>query len=142
LRAEVAAGNERLARQAAYFMVEMRRLGSGTVPTSGPARRTGPAAEPAKRPLVDRINDPRVARRVRNEASDESASTGSEGGATPRRVSGFLKALDGDAAAEPQADAPAVSSQAGAEQKDAAGDDKPRKSRLLDRITGVGKSSA
>jgi hypothetical protein len=80
-----------------------------------------------------------VARLVRNEANDESASAGSEGGA--RRVSGFLKALDGDAAAE-QAETPAASSQAGAEQKDAAGDDKPRKSRLLDRITGVGKSSA
>ena len=140
LRAEVAAGNERLARQAAYFMEEMRRLGSGTVPTSGPARRSAPAPEPAKRPLVDRINDPRVARLVRTEASDESASTGSEGGA--RRVSGFLKALDGDTAAEPQAETPAASSQTGAEQKDAAGDDKPRKSRLLDRITGVGKSSA
>jgi hypothetical protein len=139
LRAEVAAGNERLARQAAYFMEEMRRLGSGTVPTSGPARRTGP--EPAKRPLVDRINDPRVARLVRNDATDESAD--SESGASPRRVSGFLKALDGDAAAQPQAETPAAGSpQAGAEQKDAAGVDKPRKSRLLDRITGLDKSSA
>jgi hypothetical protein len=140
LRAEVAAGNERLARQAAYFMEEMRRLGSGTVPTSGPARRTGPAAEPAKRPLVDRINDPRVARLVRNDATDESA--GSEGGASPRRVSGFLKALDGDAATQSQAETPAAS-QAGTEQKDAGGADKPvRKSRLLDRITGLDKSSA
>lgn len=140
LRAEVAAGNERLARQAAYFMEEMRRLGSGTVPTSGPARRPAPAAEAAKRPLVERINDPRVARLVRNDATDESA--GSEGGAGPRRVSGFLKALDGDTAAQPQAETPAAS-QAGAEQKDAGGDDKPgRKSRLLDRITGLDKSSA
>jgi hypothetical protein len=31
LRAEVASGNERLARQAAYFMEEMRRLGGGTL---------------------------------------------------------------------------------------------------------------
>ena len=51
LRAELAAGNEKLARQAAYFMEEMRRLGSGTVPASGPARRSGAqAAEAAQAP--------------------------------------------------------------------------------------------
>ncbi len=93
LRAEVAAGNERLARQAAYFMEEMRRLGSGTVPASGPARKA--AAEPAKRPLVERINDPRVARLVR--AGGAAAGEDAQKGTTnTRRVSGFLKALDGD----------------------------------------------
>ena len=95
LRAEVASGNERLARQAAYFMEEMRRLGSGTMPASGPARRTAPAAEPASRPLVDRINDPRVTRLARTGASEEAAQKGN-----PRRVSGFLKALDGETAHE------------------------------------------
>ncbi len=91
LRAEVAAGNERLARQAAYFMEEMRRLG-GTVPATGPARRQ--AAEAAKRPLVERINDPRVARLVRAAGAGDDGQAGNA-----RRVSGFLKALDGDSAA-------------------------------------------
>src|SRR5690606_38464664 len=40
LRAEVAAANERLARQAAHFRDEMRRLGAGTLPTSTQARRS------------------------------------------------------------------------------------------------------
>ncbi|MEI9900341.1 MAG: hypothetical protein WDN31_09700 [Hyphomicrobium sp.] len=48
LRTELAAGNEKLARQAAYFMEEMRRLGS--VPAAGPSRRGADAAEAAKRP--------------------------------------------------------------------------------------------
>jgi hypothetical protein len=94
LRAEVAAGNERLARQAAYFMEEMRRLGAGTVPTSAPGRK--PAGDPTKRPLVERINDPRVARLVRPGGSGETREEVQKG--NPRRVSGFLKALDGDGA--------------------------------------------
>ncbi len=41
------------------------------VPASGPARRSGaPAAEAAKRPLAERINDPRVARLVRQEGEE------------------------------------------------------------------------
>jgi hypothetical protein len=154
LRAEVAAGNERLARQAAYFMEEMRRLG-GTVPATGPARRSTPVTEPAaKRPLVDRINDPRVARLVRPGEETQRKN--------PRRVSGFLKALDGDSAAagDKPADTPdtpgAAGSAAAAEapaQADAGGSAAPndeaaksaeggRKPRLLERITGLDKTSA
>jgi hypothetical protein len=145
LRAEVASGNERLARQAAYFMEEMRRLGSGTVPTSAPARR--PAAEPAKRPLVERINDPRVARLVRAGAGDEAQK------ANPRRVSGFLKALDGENGAASQGDtqkdasrgakaaaaAPEATNAPAAPNADGT---QPRKPRLLERITGLDKTSA
>jgi hypothetical protein len=139
LRAELAAGNERLARQAAYFMEEMRRLG-GSVPATGPARRSA-AAEPAKRPLVDRINDPRVARLVRG-GSDETTQQGN-----PRRVSGFLKALDGDAGegetkvmpAESQSGAETASSSPKEEQGQSGENRKPR---LLERITGLDKTSA
>jgi chromosome segregation ATPase len=60
LRAEVSALNERLARQSAHYMDEMKRLGAGSLPASGEARRLPP--EPAKRALADRINDPRVVR--------------------------------------------------------------------------------
>ena len=143
LRAELAAGNEKLARQAAYFMEEMRRLGSGTMPASGPARRSASqAAEAAKRPLAERINDPRVARLVRQEGEEAQAADASAAGATPepRRVSGFLKALDA-ASAEARvehapATDPAVEQPAGTEIK------RTRKARLLDRITGLDKNSA
>ena len=58
LRAEVAGVNERLARQAAHYMDEMKRLGAGTLPASSEARRVD--GDPAKRPLSDRIQDRRV----------------------------------------------------------------------------------
>ena len=142
LRAEVAAGNERLARQAAYFMEEMRRLGSGTVPASGPGRK--PAGEPAKRPLVERINDPRVARLVR--AGGTTAESREDAKSNPRRVSGFLKALDGDSSEQggvAKGDAAAAAEPAKKAQESGAKDAKPsRKARLLERITGLDKTSA
>jgi hypothetical protein len=181
LRAEVAAGNERLARQAAYFMEEMRRLGSDAVPTSGPARRMSSSdqQQAAKRPLVERINDPRVARLVRSGASGSEADTAGH----KRRVSGFLKALDGESADEDAGEtgaaagtgdgaspADAVMGEAGkgpdkgasqskaaeakgggakaSEAKGGGAQSKPaqgkstRKPRLLERITGMDKTSA
>lgn len=141
LRAEVAAGNERLARQAAYFMEEMRKLGSGTVPASAPAQASA-AADQSKRPLVERINDPRVARLVRTGTTRDEAKKGNS-----RRVTGFLKALDGDGAAEPQGGEPQQTASAEQKSSDAAkgaeAEDKPsRRPRLLDRITGLDKTSA
>lgn len=57
LRAEIAAANEKLARQAAHFMDEMRRIGAGTLPTGGPQRRS---SYDVKRPtLADRVSAPR-----------------------------------------------------------------------------------
>jgi hypothetical protein len=139
LRAEVASGNERLARQAAYFMEEMRRLGSGTVPATASARRAPP--EPGSRPLVERINDPRVTRNVRAGPPEEEAQK-----SNPRRVSGFLKALDGETpqetadAAEP---APAATAEAKTEAPASGEAAKPsRRARLLERITGLDKTSA
>jgi hypothetical protein len=144
LRAELAAGNEKLARQAAYFMEEMRRLGSGIVPASGSARRSAASApEAAKRPLAERINDPRVARLVRSGQEGEEAAAAEGASATePRRVSGFLKALD--AASTPTETrvehAPAAETSAG----EPGGTEvkRTRKARLLDRITGLDKNSA
>jgi chromosome segregation ATPase len=83
LRAEIAAANEKLARQAAHFMDEMRRLGAGTLPTSG-ARRE--ANIRPKQPLVERINAPRPPR---------PEETGMRREGEDQRVSGFLRALDG-----------------------------------------------
>jgi hypothetical protein len=53
LRAELAAANERLAQQAAHFMEEMRRLGSGTAPPAGQARR--PGRDGQRRRLVEQV---------------------------------------------------------------------------------------
>jgi len=138
LRAEVAASNERLARQAAYFMEEMRRLGSGTVPASVPAQQ-GISGDQSKRPLVERINDPRVTRLVRTGTPRDDKKS------NPRRVTGFLKALDGDAPSQPQSEAQAASAEAGkadAGQGAAADSKSNRRPRLLDRITGLDKNSA
>lgn len=55
LRAEVAASNERMARQAQHFMEEMRRLGAGTLPASAQLRR--PATAALRRTLTQRITD-------------------------------------------------------------------------------------
>ena len=142
LRAELAAGNEKLARQAAYFMEEMRRLGSGMMPASGSARRSAmPAAEAAKRPLAERINDPRVARLVRQKG-EEAPADGSAGADEPRRVSGFLKALDAASAETRVEHASASESQPAGEAAPGTEIKRTRKARLLDRITGLDKNSA
>lgn len=76
LRAEIAAANEKLARQAAHFMDEMRRLGAGTLPTTGPQRRT---TYDVKRPsLADRISAPRPFA-----ANDQAESTDTQAPSTP-----------------------------------------------------------
>lgn len=54
LRAEAAAANEKMARQAAHFMEEMRRLGAGTLPASASARRPGPNT--GRRSLAERLS--------------------------------------------------------------------------------------
>ena len=122
LRAEIAAGNERLARQAAYFMEEMRRLGSGTVPASGPARRCGAGCR-ARQASARRPHQRSARRPARaQEASEEPAADRQRAGGEPRRVSGFLKALDGDAAAEPHAEHASGTRAAAGGRSDAAGD--------------------
>jgi hypothetical protein len=103
LRAEVAALNERLARQANHYMDEMRRLGAGTVQTSGPgagpqrgmaaadaaAAKSSKRREP-RRSLSDRISEPRVVqltpvgdkrRGRRSEAGAVAAGHGDHGSA-------------------------------------------------------------
>jgi hypothetical protein len=143
LRTELAAGNEKLARQAAYFMEEMRRLGS--VPAQ-PSRRGADAGEAGKRPLAERINDPRVARFPRPGAAQETAAAAVPAAEPapvedePRRSGGFLKAYE--AASMPletrveHAPSETVKEGAPSEVK------RTRKARLLDRITGLDKNSA
>lgn len=165
LRAELAASNERLARQAAHFMDEMRRIGAGTVQTSAEPRR---AREPApRRSLSDRISQPKPAE-ANGASGGRRDGYGGEQGPTSAKVAEFIKALSDKPAVEAAAAGPAehdatFGSQADAEVTtllttvphdrelalEAAAIVPPsgdvavpgkRKLRLLDRISGVGKS--
>jgi hypothetical protein len=138
LRAEIAAANEKLARQAAHFMDEMRRLGAGTVKTAGPRQE---AAERPKASLVERIAAPRASHSAPSrigtagEASRETRDT--------TRISGFLRALDGAATA-----GAGEETRNGAEPNgEAAGEKAPakktdRRASLIERITRAEKPVA
>lgn len=112
LRADLAASNERLARQAAHYMEEMRRLGAGTVPATMEPRRARDAAP--RRGLADRIGNVRAAT--------------ANGAVEP--VADLVKPAANDAASSPPdaADASASDSPAAEPAK--------RKLRLLERIAG------
>jgi chromosome segregation ATPase len=147
LRAELAASNERLARQASHFMEEMRRLGAGTRPVSGDARRSREA--PPARSLADRLGQ------ARQSTANGTRQTSAERG----KVAQYLKSLEAANETTPasaganaetitaettvvlekpeDARSPVAAGAAGSEPLEA----KPkRKSRLLDRISGIGKA--
>jgi predicted RNase H-like nuclease (RuvC/YqgF family) len=137
LRAEMAAANEKLARQAQHYVEEMRRLGAGTLPASG-ASRSKDADKPAST-LVERIGTPRPPRELR--AAGKGRQT-----EDPLRVSGFLRALDGAAQAAANEDAQAPSGSDMGESGETAGADGAqegarggRRPGLLERITRVEK---
>jgi chromosome segregation ATPase len=143
LRAEVASGNERLARQAAHFMDEMRRLGAGTLPVSAEARR---ARAPApRRSLSERIGTakPALASRLapspqRAEAAPAEPAAAEERNADRSKVSEFLKALS------PSQSDDAAGNGTGPEQGSdmpatAAGRTGKSKFRLMERLTGIAK---
>ncbi len=118
LRSELAAANEKLARQAAYFMDEMRRLGAGSLPASAPA--VGMRAESAARSLRERVA------RVQPSTGDSAAgSAGEAAAAGDRGIAQQIKALAGEGAANAEARP--------------AGDER-RRGRLVDRIADAGKN--
>lgn len=131
LRAELAASNERLARQAAHYMEEMRRLGSGTVPTSIDPRRGRDGAP--RRGLADRISH--TGRPPQGAGADDAA------GSTSGRVAEYIKALNGDESPGPAATPdPRVNALPIApEDPPTDGEPPKRKLRLLERIAGAGK---
>ena len=162
LRAETAAANERLARQAQHFMEEMRRLGAGTLPASAPQRRR-PEAQ-ARRSLAERISqvNPALAdalsgsSRAANDTTEPPAralSAEANGSSSetpkPRGIAAQVRAL---AAAEPApaAEAAAVAPSAAEPAAAAAGtadaaaspaEPGRRRMRLLDRIADLSKTS-
>jgi hypothetical protein len=118
LRAELAASNERMARQAQHFMDEMRRLGAGTLPTSAPVspadRRQQAQGAAPKRSLSARIAEPKPETATSPAASlsiVQSAAGNAGGLAMPGdgtgrdKVTSFMKALGvsaGASVAEPE----------------------------------------
>lgn len=136
LRSDLAASNERLARQAAHYMEEMRRLGAGTVPTSIDPRR---GREAPRRSLSDRISQ--SSRTAAPDAAEEQEAPG----ATSARVAEYVKALhedplplaSDDATASGTAAAASVETEAVA---GAAAEPPKRKLRLLERISSAGKA--
>jgi len=104
LRAELAAAHERLARQAAHFMDEMRRIGTGGTPNPTHQRQ----GDDARRRLAERVAE------IRAKPSEKALGNGSDG-----------------ATAEPAAAEMPQEPQIPGER---------RRSRLLDRITSLGKS--
>src|SRR5581483_11139009 len=145
LRAELAATHERLARQAAHFMGEMRRIGGGPVTGPGQARRTSQGDD--RRSLADRVAQVRA-----SASADRSVPTRPEPRAAdskpaeaPATANGHKAIASDDAGAEPVEQAPAAKS--GVEERSAVEmpqadeiPDKRRRPRLLDRITGLAKS--
>lgn len=138
LRSEVAAANEKLARQAAHFMDEMRRLGAGTIPVTGPPRRA--QYEPPKRTsLSDRINAPRM----QKPSSDGAAAPEGESSApeVSRPAAGFLRAIEGSAGAPLPVDTGAPPDSAAAAESEPGPQPKARRPGLLERITGLEKQA-
>jgi len=140
LRAEIAAANEKLARQAAHFMDEMRRLGAGTIPTGGRQDATGRA----RQPLVERINAPRPPRALK---AASTQSTSRREGEDMTRVSGFLRALDGAASAAAPASASNGTGENGSASKAASAEAETpkktdRRASLIERITRAEKPVA
>ncbi len=134
-RAEAAASNERLTRQAQHFRDEIRRLSASAESGAGDERRTR-SIEAARRSLASRISEPRVPRI--DTAHDGGASDNSEAPKEPRQTP-YLKAVNGggaDTADAAVAEAPAAI-EGGAQETRAS----PRRTRLLDRISKIDKSS-
>jgi chromosome segregation ATPase len=140
LRAELAATHERLARQAAHFMGEMRRVGGGTPQPSGAARR--PVRGDERRTLADRVAQVRTddGPAERTEARP-SAPREPE---APRRLeapagNGHNGNGNGGAGKKDAAEGPAAVPAAAELPKASEIPEKRRRPRLLDRITGLAK---
>jgi uncharacterized coiled-coil protein SlyX len=144
LRAELAAANERLARQAAHFMDEMRRLGAPSSTNGAGAPRHASRNEQVRK-LADRVAQirPAMTDKPRSTAAAPAAEAthGAEnagersGGTAPPPPSAAEKKPE-PALAVASADAPAAAEMP----QTAAIPEERRKLRLLDRITSLSKS--
>src|SRR6185295_16249346 len=126
---------ERLAHQAAHFMEEMRRIGTGTVPASGQARRPdrdGGRDGPRRR-VAERVEQVPT-RRPEPVGAAASQAVGEEPAAVEQASTNGGE--DGARDAQPPL-APAVAAEMPQTATIPAGE--RRRMSLLDRITGAGK---
>jgi hypothetical protein len=145
LRAELAATHERLARQAAHFMGEMRRIGTASTQSTGAARR--PVRGEERRTLAERVAQVRAAATEAETSTASRATATHEAEPAPRLdPSPGANGHGGEGAPTPEkkdaaGTSGALPAAAAAAQLPKPGDipDKPRRPRLLDRITGLGK---
>lgn len=146
LRAELAAAHERLARQAAHFMGEMRRIGTGSVPASGQARRPQRGNEQR---LAERVSQITRTQRPAIAASATAAATTSAP-AEPVAAEPPKPATNGHTDTTTAAAATAAATKAPVEKpsSEAPAAEMPqatkisgerRRPRLLDRITSLAK---
>jgi hypothetical protein len=136
LRAELAATHERLARQAAHFMDEMRRMGSGPSTAPGQGRRPG---DGGRRNLVDRVAQvrpavkPAIARPPAADAGEMPSGAdipaNGHAGSAQEAQPPPAAAVSASAPAGPVAEMPQTT----------AIPEERRKRRLLDRLTGMAK---
>ena len=127
LRADIAGTNERLARQAAHFRDEMRRLGAGTLPISADTRRASYEPQP-RRSLTDRINEPRPRAVVSPASAAPSEDSGARAAKPAAAADTTTRSSTDTAGASPGGQSVA--------------DPAPRRSRLLERLTGSEKPGA
>lgn len=111
LKAEIAAGNDKMARQAAHYVDVIRRLGGGTQPVAGStiSRRSSTgrpnqeatSAKPKREdPLLERLKAPRKDGRAlprRQSGASDDVARAKQAERTDAKVSGFIKALGGQA---------------------------------------------
>ena len=140
LRAELAATHERLARQAAHFMGEMRRVGSGSTQPSAQARR--PARGDERRTLVERVAQVRTGSGPSERTETSSATREPE---APRRLeapaaNGHNGNGSSGAVKKDAVETPAALPAAAQMPKGGVIPEKRRRPRLFDRITGLAKS--
>lgn len=136
LRAEIAAANDRLARQAAYYREELRRVGAGTQPVAAEPRQRPqavPSTPPAQRrqTLAERIAAPRAVDVDAAPANPEERA----------RVTAYLKALAGGGSAETSpASGTGTGGASNAVAAPANGEVQRRRASLIERISGAGKT--
>ena len=145
LRSELAAANERLARQASHFTNELKRLGPGAASAHGQARQT---SEAQRLSLADRVAQARVAQ-VEPTTNGNGAATGAPkpdvagpAASIGMAASGQTKVADNAASGLETADGNTAAS-TGSTNAAAAADlatDAGRRPRLLDRISNLARA--
>ena len=146
LRAELAAANQKQARQAAQFVGEMRRIGAGQRPNGAQPRAVGDSRP--RRGLADRLNEEPSEKPAKDAASagpsEVAVSSGRDDQTTDEPAGGVAKnlralseAVGADPRNEPDAQPDATPASADARDQPAA---PAPKGRLLDRLSSLGKA--